>query len=105
MTYEQFWEGDPYLTLIYRDLDTRRKVETNWNAWLIGRYVYEAIDSVIHNRFSRKGSKAVWYPDEPHRITPLSDEETKQKAEAERQKAIKSLSAWKEAWDKQHGRQ
>lgn len=103
MTTEQFWEGDPYLAVVYRDVDTRRRVEVNEFLWLEGKYVYEAIYSVIHNRFSKRGTKAYWYPDKPYRITPETEEEKEAKAEAERQKAIKSLTAWKEAWDRAHG--
>lgn len=71
--------------------------------WLQGEYVYEAVRSVVHNYFTKKGSKAVWYPEKPYRMTPLTEEEKKAAAEAERQKAIKSLDAWKTAWDRAHG--
>ena len=103
MTVEQYWEGDPYLTVIYRDVEIRRIRETNEFLWLQGRYFYEAVDTVIHNSFSKKGAKAQEYPKEPYRITPLTEKEKKDKAEAERQKAIRSLNAWKQAWDRQHG--
>ena len=90
------------MAAIYRDVDTRRRVDINDFLWLEGRYVYEAIYSVIHNAFSKKGTKPVWYPDEPYRITPETEAEKEAKAEAERQKAIRSLTAWKEAWDRAH---
>jgi hypothetical protein len=102
MTEEQFWKGDPYLAVVYRDVATRKRVETNEFLWLEGRYVYEAIFSVIHNAFSKKGAKPIWYPEEPYRITPETEEEKQARAEAERQKAIKSLTAWKDAWDRAH---
>lgn len=104
MPLEQFWEGDPYLVEIYRDVETRRAVEINQYLWLGGRYVYDAVQAVMHNSFSKKGTKPARYPDEPYRITPETEAEKKAKAEAERQKAIKSLTAWKEAWDRSHGR-
>ena len=103
MPYEQFWEGDPYLAVIYRDVETRRVVEINEYLWLGGRYVYEAVQTVMHNAFSKKGTKPAHYPKEPYRITPETEAEKKAKADAERQKAIKSFNAWKEAWDKAHG--
>ena len=102
MTIEQYWKGDPYLAVVYRDVDTRRRVDINQFLWLEGRYVYEAVQAVMHNAFSKKGTKPLHYPDEPYRITPETEEEKKAKAEAERQKAIKSLTAWKEAWDKKN---
>ena len=102
MSYELFWEGDPYLAIIYRDVDMRRRSEMNVFAWMAGSYVYEAVSVVIHNAFGKKGSKPQYYPNEPHRITPETEEEKKAKARAEREKAINSFNAWKKAWDKTH---
>ena len=103
MTNEQFWKGDPYLAVVYRDVDTRKRKDLNGFLWLEGKYVYEAVSVVIHNSFSKKGTRPIYYPDEPYRITPETEAEKKEKAEAERQKAIRSLTAWKEAWDRSHG--
>ena len=103
MTPDEFWKGDPRLTIAYRDAARRKVEEQNGYLWLQGRYFSEALSTVMHNSFSKKGTKALEYPNEPHRITPLTEEEKKAKAEAERRKAIKSLTAWKAAWDKVYG--
>lgn len=103
MSPKDYWEGDPYLTIVYRKVEERRIKETNEFLWLQGKYVLDAMDVAIHNRFSKKGTTPLEYPKEPYRITPPTEEEKKAKAEAERQKAIKSLTAWKQAWDRQNG--
>ena len=102
MSTEEYWKGSPYLPIAYREAAVRRAEEKNQYLWLQGRYIYEAFDAVIHNRFSKKGTKIQDYPKEPYRITPLSGQEIHERKEAERQKAINSLNAWKAAWDMQH---
>ena len=104
MTYEQFWKGDPYLAVVYREVEMRRRQEQNENLWIQGRYVLDAFTSVMSAAFGKKGSKPFQYPKEPYRITPLTEEEKKEAQEKERQKAIRSLNAWKDAWDRQNGR-
>ena len=102
MSPEQFWNGDPYLAVVYRDVANRKAEEQNSYLWLQGRYIYEAVEAVVHNHFARKGTKAKNYPNEPYRITPQTEDELKQAKERERQKAIDSLNRWKAAWDKTH---
>lgn len=103
MSYEQYWEKDPYLVLDYRDADTRRRRDKNEFMWLQGMYIYEGFAAIMHNAFSKKGTKAQHYPKEPYRITPMTEEEKKEAAERERKKAIASFNSWKSAWDKSHG--
>ena len=91
------------MAVVYRDVDTRRRAEINSFLWLGGKYVYDALAVVMHNSFAKKGSTPIKYPEEPYRITPDTEAEKKARAEAERQKAIKSLTAWKSAWDKVYG--
>ena len=103
MPADEFWNGDPYMAVIYRDVDLRRREDINANLWLQGVYFFEAVSIAICNSFRGKGQKALSYPEKPYRITPLTAKEKKAAKEAERQKAIKSLTAWKDAWDKANG--
>lgn len=68
--------------------------------WLQGMYIYEGFNAIMHNAFAKRGAKPLHYPKEPYRITPMTEEEKREAAERERQKAIASLNAWKSAWDK-----
>lgn len=103
MTAQEFWEGDPYLAVAYRDADIRNRQRQNTFLWLQGRYIYDAFAAVIHNAFSKKGSRVIEYTKEPYKITPPTEEEKREAAERERQKAIASFTKWKAAWDKAHG--
>ena len=62
----------------------------NYEAWLFGLYIHEALISVVNALFSKKNAKNVLsYPDKPHLETqPLTEEEKKKVAENERLKAI-----------------
>ena len=71
MTYEQFWEGDPYLAKYYRQADELRVERRNQEMWLQGLYVYEAMCDVapILHAMAKKGTKARPYPEQPYAIT------------------------------------
>lgn len=103
MTDDQYWRGDPHLVVSYRAAQELKTKANNSDMWLMGLYFHDAISISLHNAFRKKGERAVPYLEKPYRITPPTEEEKKAEAEAERQKAIKSLTAWKKAWDKQHG--
>lgn len=68
MTWEQFWYDDPTILSSYihkykMELEDKER-EQNYEAWLYGVYVYEAVGTVLDNAFSKR-SKAR-YPDKPH---------------------------------------
>ena len=103
MTEDQYWRGKPYLTVVYRDVAKRKREETNEYLWIQGMYIYEAFSTVMYNAFRKKGTNPAKYAEKPYRVTPMTEEEKKAEAEAEREKAIRSLNAWKDAWDRKHG--
>lgn len=61
--------------------------------WLQGAYVYQAVSVVVSNALSKRGAKKQEYLKEPVRITPLTEEEKRIKAERERQKIIAMFNA------------
>lgn len=71
MTYEQFWEGDPTLTIYYRKADEIRNEKRNQELWLQGLYIYEAICDVspILHAFAKKGAKPHPYTTTPYPLT------------------------------------
>ncbi len=71
MTYEQYWEGEPYLTKCYREAYEMQRKRENAQAWRIGRYVYDAICSAspLLHAFARPGTTAHPYVDRPYPIT------------------------------------
>lgn len=64
MTAKEFWEGDCCLAVAFRKADEMtqkaKREKDDFNAWLTGLYVQEAIASY----FSKDGK----YPDKPHDI-------------------------------------
>ena len=115
MTPEQYWNGDVWLAKDYYEaylLIVQRKSE---EFWLQGLYNHAAVAIAVGNAFRKKGSSPKSYPQEPLRITPLSEEEKAKKAEEERQKLIDYLNDLEKKWSakcpvpsaergKQHGR-
>ena len=103
MSLDEYWKGPPYLAVVYRELNTNKRKEKNEYLWLQGMYIYEAFSTVMYNAFRGKGKSPAKYTEKPYRITPETEEEKREKAEAERKKAISSLTAWKAAWDRKNG--
>lgn len=93
MTDEQYWRGDPYLAVAYRDAQAIEEDNTNFNLWLQGKYVYEAMCTTLHNAFRKAGEEIMHYPQEPYRLKPLTEEEQRAEDEKEIQKIIDNLNA------------
>ena len=74
MTYDEFWHGDVYRALFYKkayDMNMKMQLDMNdYNFWLQGMYVYEAIcdASPIYHDFAKKGTKPLPYASEPYGI-------------------------------------
>ena len=80
MTPEQFWEGDSNLVVAYRKAFEMKQDADNFNLWLQGKYVYDAISCLIPimHPFAKKGTKAEPYLDKPY---PLKEGNTENKPE------------------------
>lgn len=81
MTSDEYWKGDPYLTVVYRKAWELKKEQRNHEMWWQGFYNYEAVASVMSALFHKSGRKPEEYPREPHRLTPLSEIEKAEKKE------------------------
>ena len=92
MTYEQFWDGDPYIATYYRrklEIEDFRNTEL---AWLNGYYDFIAVSTALSNAFRGKGKKAIDYPKAPERKA-----ETKIEKQAKRKKALNDSIAFLES--------
>lgn len=72
-TYEVYWHGDPWAVAAYREAEIFRQERVNYESWLQGRYIYDALQSVI-GTFSwglggRKGKKPEPYEQYPYAFT------------------------------------
>ena len=96
MTYEQYWEGDSWLVKYYRRAYELRREEINWQAWLHGMYIYEAIADIspILHPFARKGTRAKKYADKPYefkkpeRKKKAKDKDSEAKAKSDKIKGM-----------------
>lgn len=70
-----------------------RMENDNFNAWLAGMYVYDAVSKAIAGAFGKKGRKPPKYMEKPLRITPYTEEEKEAMAIRERKKAIAFFTA------------
>lgn len=82
MTHDQFWNQDVELVKFYREADKIRRERSNYDLWLQGAYIYEAIldaSPVLRFTFSKKPIKP-----EPYRDRPYSMETKKQEKQEEK---------------------
>ena len=93
MTYEQYWYGDTDMVKSFREADRIRQKRFNSEAWLQGRYIYDAflrVSPLLH-AFAKKGTKAEDYMDEPYPIFSDGKEESQaEKEEREKQEALRA---------------
>lgn len=105
MTYEQYWEGDPYMVGYYQKADRIKWNDLNQQMWIQGAYIYEAIGTVAANMMSKKSSKKHTYLEKPLRIFPKTPEEIEAEAAAQRKAVIEAFSKWQKAWEQQKGQE
>lgn len=96
MTWEEYWHGDPCMTRYFLKAHEMKRQEKNFELWLQGAYVYEALVDVapLLHAFS-KNPRPQKYPSEPYALTKKEIEAKKKREEAaefERMKA--EVSAW-----------
>lgn len=75
MTYDQFWRDDVWIAKEYRQAYVARRKEENHRDWLMGAYVYKALETALSNAFKKKGQQPTDYLTEPFPIFPKTKEE------------------------------
>lgn len=97
MTYDEFWNGPCDLKKYYRKAHEIKVKRDNFNAWIQGRYIYDAICAVSPIlRFSMGKGKVEAHPylQEPY---PTSEREIRERQErTQREEYEKSISRFKE---------
>ena len=94
MTWEQYWYGDVWMVVAYREAEKRRKERKNWELHLQGMYFYEALcdASPIFQAFAKSGTKPHPYRTEPYKLhgpeeRGLTEKEKEKQEESDRIKA------------------
>lgn len=91
MPLSEYWDGDCSLTRYYRKAYELKRDNDDYNAWLNGAYVYEALSVSLYNMFGRgKGKQAIEYAKEPYRVK-LNRENKKAEAEAQAESWMRSF--------------
>ncbi len=89
MTYDEFWHGAPSLVRAYRKAHDLKRHERNYELWMQGRYIFEALRCApLLVGFPEKGVKPGNYPDMPY---PLTDKEAE---EQERQREERNFKEY-----------
>ena len=101
MTYAEYMNGENELVIYYRKADEIRQRRLNEEAWLNGRYIYEALcTATVAVGFPDK-MRSVAYPEKPH---PITEEEMRAEELAQRKKMYAKVEAWATRVNSRHGR-
>ena len=101
MSYEQFWEQDPWLVAAYRRANELTRQRKSEEMWVQGLYDFHAFSTALSNlNFGKTKKKPNKYMEEPIRVIPYTEEEQQAKAEVERQKAIDYFNRLAKKWEK-----
>ena len=106
MSYEQYWDGPPFLAVAYRKAYRLRREVENEQAWLQGLYVYDALSTCMANTFSKRGAKKHEYIEKPIDIFPLTEAEKKRREKeeyAKMQRALENMRVQQQLRKKQKG--
>lgn len=97
MSWEQFWHGDPEMARFYRQAHEMQLKQKNFELWLQGRYVYEAIGDMapVLHAFAKEGSTPTPYPSEPY---PITEKDVREREERERREKYERIKAYVGRW-------
>ena len=88
MSYEEYWNDIPELTIHYRNAYQYTKKAKNEEMWREGYYIYIAVSTALSNGFRKKGASAINYIEEPIPFTKL---ELKEKQEREERSKLAKI--------------
>ena len=96
MTYDEFWNGDPCRAKYYREAEEIRQKKRDYDMWLQGRYVYDALCAVspLLHAFAPSGTQAIDYTEEPY---PRTYKDLKERQERQMRERAEAFAAFVEA--------
>lgn len=90
MSYDEYWNGDCELTKHYRNAHEVRLKQRNYELWLQGLYIHDAVGVVVANALSKKGAKVQKYTESPYPVTPIEIREVREREELKRYEGSKA---------------
>lgn len=93
MSYEEFWEKDIDLVKFYREAEQLRQKRRDYDLWLQGRYIYDALCAVspVLQAFAPQGTRAMPYIEEPYPRTKKDLVERQRKIIKKNAEAFRAL--------------
>ena len=90
MTYDEFWYGEADRVKYYRQAEEIRRKEKDYDLWLQGRYIYDALCAVspLLHAFAKNGTQAEKYNEDPYPRTMKDYKELQEKQMRERAEAF-----------------
>lgn len=91
MSAREFWDGKPSLARAYRRAFELRRRQRNWEMWMQGAYIYDAmlrVAPVMRAALSKTKAEPGKYPEEPW---PLTEKEAEERKERDRIAAYKRM--------------
>jgi hypothetical protein len=92
MSYEQYWDGESDIPKYVRKEYKLRQEALNYEAWLKGLYVYDAVISAMSHMSDNKNNHKN-YAEKPYDFTPRKEEENVEEAQAQAEVWLKSWVA------------
>ena len=87
MTVSEYWDGDNTIPKAFREAEKARVKRMNFEAWLHGRYVYDALAKVspFFRDFNRSGTAVKPYNEKPY---PIGEQEVEKQEEEEQKREV-----------------
>jgi hypothetical protein len=96
MTYDEFWNGDLDRLSVVWQAHQYAVEQRNQELWMQGVYIRDAVISVLDQKNRYK------YPEQPYRITELSEAEKEMEAKRKVETIREQLLEIKRRWDAKH---
>lgn len=90
MTYDQYWNDNPELVVMYRKAEEIRSHRKNWEMWMNGRYTYDAIMRLVPSLQMWKPKEPIQYMEEPYPLTRKEYEERMAKEQKRKQEEMRA---------------
>ena len=84
---DEYWNGDYTMLKFYVERHRIAVEQRNEELWLQGMYNYEALKVALAQAFDKHSTAK--YPEKPHRLTPLTEDEQ----QAENEKKVEEFRA------------
>lgn len=101
ITPEQFWRMNPRLLEPYYEAERLKEQQRDNHMWIMGAYVFEAVQIAIGNAFRGKGKKPRPYREKPFSVDVREErgELTEEEKYAKTQMLFKALQVMKVNYD------